>query len=171
MTERKSEERAHQENVREEALPNRPHRPSTLSVTSNTLSPDPDPLPPAVQTFWKWVSGEGLISSKKCPVKTAIVPEGLGLVAQGDIGKNEVVLEVPKKFRINPDTVSASEVGNVCGGLKPWISVALFLIREKKLREESTWRENIPIYGFAADDDEHFEENSCGSPSIFSPQW
>ncbi|KAF7112306.1 hypothetical protein RHSIM_RhsimUnG0242900 [Rhododendron simsii] len=111
-----------------------------LSITSNSLSPEPDPLPPAVQTFWKWVSGEGLISSKKCPVKPAIVPEGLGLVAQRDIGRNEVVLEVPKKFWINPDTVSASEIGSVCGGLKPWISVALFLIREKKLGEESMWR-------------------------------
>ncbi|KAG5522408.1 hypothetical protein RHGRI_034552 [Rhododendron griersonianum] len=39
-----------------------------------------------------------------------------------------------------PGTVSASEVGSVCGGLKPWISVALFLIREKKLREGSMWR-------------------------------
>ncbi|XP_058192643.1 ribulose-1,5 bisphosphate carboxylase/oxygenase large subunit N-methyltransferase, chloroplastic [Rhododendron vialii] len=116
-----------------------------LSVTSNILSPEPDPLPPAVQTFWKWVSGEGLISSKKCPVKPAIVPEGLGLVAQRDIGRNEVVLEVPKKFWINPDTVSASEVGSVCGGLKPWISVALFLIREKKLREESMWRYYLDI--------------------------
>ncbi|KAG5522411.1 hypothetical protein RHGRI_034555 [Rhododendron griersonianum] len=91
-------------------------------------------MPPAFQTFWKWVSGEGLTSTKKCPVKPAIVSEGLGLVTQRDIGRNEVVLEVPKKFWINPDTVSASEVGSVCGGLKPWISVALFLIREKKLR-------------------------------------
>ncbi|KAF7123578.1 hypothetical protein RHSIM_Rhsim12G0125500 [Rhododendron simsii] len=41
--------------------------------------------------------------------------EGLGLVAQRDIGRNEVVLEVPKKFWINPETLSASEVGSVCG--------------------------------------------------------
>lgn len=73
------------------------------------------------------------------------MPEGLGLVAQRDIRRNEVVLEVPKKFWINPDTVSASEVGSVCGGLKPWISVALFLIREKKLREESMWRYYLDI--------------------------
>ncbi|KAH7857348.1 hypothetical protein Vadar_011592 [Vaccinium darrowii] len=112
-------------------------------VASKILSPESE-APPAVQTFWKWISGEGVISSK-CPVKPGIVPEGLGLVAQRDIRRNEVVLEVPKKFWINPDTVSASEVGSVCGGLKPWISVALFLIREKKLREESMWRYYLDI--------------------------
>lgn len=78
-------------------------------------------------------------------MKPAVVPEGLGLVAERDIGRNEVVLEVPKKFWINPDTVSGSEIGSVCGGLKPWISVALFLIREKKLGEESAWRYYLDV--------------------------
>lgn len=66
-------------------------------------------------------------------MKPEIVPEGLGLVAQRDKARNEVVLEVPKKFWINPDTVSGSVIGSVCGGLKPWVSVALFQIREKNL--------------------------------------
>lgn len=106
----------------------------------------PPPLPPAVQTFWKWLSDEKVVSSNS-PAKPGIVAEGLGLVAQRDIGRNEVVLEVPKKFWINPDTVSASEIGRVCDGLKPWISVALFLIKEK-LREDddySPWRNYINI--------------------------
>ncbi|CAI9275887.1 unnamed protein product [Lactuca saligna] len=106
----------------------------------------PPPLPPAVQTFWKWLSDEKVVSSNT-PAKPGIVAEGLGLVAQRDIGRNEVVLEVPKKFWINPDTVSASEIGRVCDGLKPWISVALFLIKEK-LREDddySPWRNYINI--------------------------
>ncbi|CAL5401025.1 unnamed protein product [Camellia sinensis] len=62
-----------------------------------------------------------------------------------NIARNEVVLEVPKKFWINPDIVSGSVIGSVCGGLKPWVSVALFLIREKKLGDDSQWRYYIDI--------------------------
>lgn len=55
-----------------------------------------------------------------------------------------MVLEVPKRFWINPDTVADSEIGSVCSGLKPWVSVALFLIREK-MRKESLWRSYIDL--------------------------
>lgn len=72
-------------------------------------------------------------------VKPGVVREGLGLVAQRNISQNEVVLKVPRKLWINPDTVAASQIGSVCSGLKPWISVALFLVREKA-REDSPWR-------------------------------
>lgn len=105
--------------------------------------PENDP-PPAVQKFWGWLTDKGIVSAKS-PIKPGIVPEGLGLVAQRDIGKNEVVLEVPKRFWINPDTVLASEIGSVCSGLKPWVSVALFLIREKKLGDDSSWKPYIDI--------------------------
>ncbi|CAK9183730.1 unnamed protein product [Ilex paraguariensis] len=115
-------------------------RPFTVN---SLLSPEPDPLPPSVQTFWQWVCDENIVSPKS-PVKPGVVPEGLGLVAQRDIAKNEVVLEIPKRFWINPDTVLSSEIGNVCSGLKPWVSVALFLIREK-LRDDSPWRRYIDV--------------------------
>ncbi|KAL6983442.1 nicotinamide N-methyltransferase [Sarracenia purpurea var. burkii] len=124
------------------------HFTTPLSVNSihspQSDPPPPPPPPPAVQTFWKWMCDEGVISSK-CPVKPGIVPEGLGLVAQRDIARNEVVLEVPKRLWINPDTVSVSDIGSVCGGLKPWISVALFLIRERKLKDNSLWRYYLDI--------------------------
>ncbi|KAJ6689964.1 hypothetical protein OIU85_006268 [Salix viminalis] len=58
--------------------------------------------------------------------------------------RNEVVLETPKKLWINPDVVAASEIGNVCSGLKPWVSLALFLIREK-FKEDSTWRPYLDV--------------------------
>ena len=105
--------------------------------------PENDPLP-AVQKFWGWLSDKGIVSAKS-PIRPGSVPEGLGLIAQRDIGKNEVVLEVPKRFWINPDTVLASEIGFVCSGLKPWVSIALFLIREKKLGDESSWKPYIDI--------------------------
>lgn len=73
-------------------------------------------------------------------MKPGIVPEGLGLVATRDISRNDVVLEVPKKFWINPDAAAASEIGSICSGLKPWISVALFLLRERFKGEESKWK-------------------------------
>lgn len=81
----------------------------------------------------------------KSPAKPGVVAEGLGLVAQRDISRNEVVLEIPKKFWINPDTVAASEIGNVCSGLKPWVSVAMFLIREKLRGDESWWGKYIDV--------------------------
>ena len=116
-------------------------RRSPLSLTC-LHSSETKPSPP-VQTFWKWLSDQDVVSGKTS-VKPAVVPEGLGLVAQRDIARNEPVLEVPKRFWINPDAVAASEIGGACSGLKPWVSVALFLIREK-LRDESSWRSYLDI--------------------------
>ncbi|KAJ6726692.1 putative METHYLTRANSFERASE [Salix purpurea] len=80
----------------------------------------PQPAAAAVvQTFWQWLSDQDVVSAKT-PAKPGLVPQGLGLVAQRDISRNEVVLEIPKKLWINPDVVAASEIGNVCSGLKPW---------------------------------------------------
>lgn len=73
-----------------------------------------------------------------------MVPEGLGLVARRDIGRNEVVLEIPKRLWISPETAAASKIGALCGGLKPWVSVALFLIREK-YDEDSAWRVYLDV--------------------------
>ncbi|OIW21017.1 hypothetical protein TanjilG_27380 [Lupinus angustifolius] len=95
-------------------------------------------LSPAVQTFWQWLQKEGVISNKT-PVKPSVVPEGLGLVAVKDISRNEVVLQVPKRLWINPDAVAASEIGSLCSDLKPWLSVALFLLRERS-RDDSVWK-------------------------------
>lgn len=119
------------------------HPKPRLSLNS-LASPDLDPsLPSNVHTFWEWLRQEGLLSSKT-HVKPAIFPEGLGLATTKDLSKNEVVLEVPKRFWINPDAVANSEIGNVCSGLKPWISVALFLIREN-FKEDSRWRRYLDI--------------------------
>jgi [ribulose-bisphosphate carboxylase]-lysine N-methyltransferase len=100
-------------------------------------------LSPAVQTFWKWLQEEGVITAKT-PVKASVVPEGLGLVAIKDISRNDVVLQVPKRLWINPDAVEASEIGRVCSELKPWLSVILFLIRERS-RSDSIWKHYFGI--------------------------
>ena len=98
---------------------------------------------PAVDTFWQWLKEEGVVSAKT-PVKPSVVPEGLGLVALKDISRNEVVLQVPKRLWINPDVVAASKIGKVCIGLKPWLPVALFLIRERS-RSNSLWKHYFSI--------------------------
>ncbi|XP_031399658.1 ribulose-1,5 bisphosphate carboxylase/oxygenase large subunit N-methyltransferase, chloroplastic-like isoform X2 [Punica granatum] len=107
------------------------------------LDSDP-PLPPAVQTFWKWMTEEGVISSSTCPLKPAYVPEGLGLIARRDIAEDEIILRVPRRLWVNPDTVAASEIGYLCTDLKPWAQVSLFLTRER-LRPNSSWRFYIDI--------------------------
>ncbi|XP_027346229.1 ribulose-1,5 bisphosphate carboxylase/oxygenase large subunit N-methyltransferase, chloroplastic [Abrus precatorius] len=100
-------------------------------------------VPPAVDTFWQWLKEEGVVSAKT-PVKAGVVHEGIGLVALKDISRNDVVLQVPKRLWINPDAVAASEIGNVCSGLKPWLAVALFLIRERS-RDDSLWKHYFTI--------------------------
>ncbi|EPS65495.1 hypothetical protein M569_09282, partial [Genlisea aurea] len=114
----------------------------SLSAKSSSLSAAQ--VPPEIDRFWQWLRDEKVISSRT-PVEPAVVPEGLGLVATRDISKNDVVLEVPRRFWIHPDAVAASDIGTVCSGLKPWISVALFLIRERFKGEESQWRYYLEI--------------------------
>lgn len=97
-----------------------------------------------IQEFWKWLCERGVVSESSAVVKPAVVREGLGLVAQRDLSRNEVVLQVPRKLWINQDTVASSDIGTVCNGLKPWICVALFLLREKA-RDDSHWRSYLSI--------------------------
>lgn len=117
-----------------------------LSATAKSVASietEKTSLSPELQAFWKWMQEEGVITSKT-PVKASVVPEGLGLVALKDISRNEVVLQVPKRLWINPDAVAASEIGNICSGLKPWMAVALFLVRERS-RDDSRWKHYFPI--------------------------
>ncbi|OWM75922.1 hypothetical protein CDL15_Pgr009566 [Punica granatum] len=133
--------------------PTKTFHPFTLKPFQASPSPRPfslaplqsaaQPPPPPVQEFWSWLRAEGVVSDKT-PARPGVVLEGLGLVAQRDITRNEVILEVPKRLWINPDAVAASDIGSVCSGLKPWVGVALFLIREKK-QSESKWRVYLDI--------------------------
>lgn len=93
-------------------------------------------------SFQGWLRDKGVSSPS---VKPGFVPQGLGLVAQKDIGRNEVVVEVPKRTWINLDTVAASVIGPVCSGSKPWIRIALFLLREMALGEKSDWSPYLRI--------------------------
>ncbi|KAH0753530.1 hypothetical protein KY290_023800 [Solanum tuberosum] len=113
-------------------------------------------IPQPVQTFWKWLCDEGVVSIKT-PVKPGIVAEGLGLVAKRDISKGETVLGVPKRFWINTDAVAESEIGNVCTGLEPWISLALFLLREK-WKDDSKWKYYMAVLPESTDSTIYWSE-------------
>ncbi|XP_047959994.1 ribulose-1,5 bisphosphate carboxylase/oxygenase large subunit N-methyltransferase, chloroplastic [Salvia hispanica] len=116
---------------------------SLNSVVSSSTETEPK-IPQTVDRFWQWLKDEGIVSSKT-PVKPGIVPEGLGLVATRDIPRNGVVLEVPRKFWLNPDAAAASDIGALCSGLKPWISVALLLLRERLKGADSNWKYYLDV--------------------------
>lgn len=116
----------------------------SLSLNSAFSTETEAKIPQTVERFWQWLKDEGIVSSKT-PVKPGIVPEGLGLVATRDIPRNDVVLEVPRKFWINPDAAANSDIGAFCSGLKPWISVALFLLRERVKGEQSKWKYYLDV--------------------------
>ncbi|MQM18945.1 hypothetical protein Taro_051944 [Colocasia esculenta] len=99
--------------------------------------------------FWRWLEEKGV---KAPAVRPAAVPEGLGLVAQRDIARSEVVLEVPQRLWINPDAAAADpELGRLFSGLKPWVSVALFLITEKSRGLKSPWKPYLDILPASTD--------------------
>ncbi|XP_064971672.1 LOW QUALITY PROTEIN: fructose-bisphosphate aldolase-lysine N-methyltransferase, chloroplastic [Musa acuminata AAA Group] len=139
----------------------------TISTAASQRDP---PSAAAVDDFWRWLCEQGAVAdSSAAIVKPGFVPEyherssctrnnsvqrtirrshlheGLGLVAQRDLPRKEVVVEVPKRLWIDSDTVVASEIGRLCAGLKPWVSIALFLLRERALGTASPWHPYLGI--------------------------
>ncbi|XP_057777210.1 ribulose-1,5 bisphosphate carboxylase/oxygenase large subunit N-methyltransferase, chloroplastic isoform X2 [Salvia miltiorrhiza] len=127
---------------------------SPKSVLSTETEPK---IPQKVERFWQWLQDEGIVSSKT-PVKPGIVPEGLGLVATRDISRNDVVLEVPRRLWINPDAAASSDIGTLCSGLKPWISVALLLLRERLKGDDSKWKHYLDVLPQATDSTIYWSE-------------
>nr|XP_018684034.1 PREDICTED: fructose-bisphosphate aldolase-lysine N-methyltransferase, chloroplastic-like isoform X2 [Musa acuminata subsp. malaccensis] len=118
---------------------------SSRRISTAAAQRDP-PSEAAVDDFWRWLCERGAVAaSSAATVKPGFVPEGLGLVAQRDLTRNEVVVEVPKRLWIDSDTVVASEIGRLCTGLKPWVSIALFLLRERALGTASPWHPYLDI--------------------------
>ncbi|XP_078179795.1 rubisco methyltransferase family protein [Carex rostrata] len=98
--------------------------------------------------FSNWLVSRGGVAPS---VKPGLVPEGLGLIAQRDISRNEVVVEVPKKLWIDADSVATSEIGQFCGGLRPWVCIALFLLRERELGDASPWKPYLDVLPSSTD--------------------
>lgn len=124
----------------------------TKAVSLNCVnSASKVPTQDDIRYFWQWLSEKGgITSSSSTLVKPEIVPERVGLVAQTNISRGQVVLEVPKNLWISMDTVSASEIGKLCQDLRPWVAISLFILREKS-RPESPWSPYLSILPEALD--------------------
>ncbi|RZC94334.1 hypothetical protein C5167_031293 [Papaver somniferum] len=68
------------------------HLKTSPFIVKSISSPATNTSLPSVDNFWDWICTEGVISNKSSAViKPGIVPEGLGLIAQRDISRNEVI--------------------------------------------------------------------------------
>ncbi|OEL16303.1 [Fructose-bisphosphate aldolase]-lysine N-methyltransferase, chloroplastic [Dichanthelium oligosanthes] len=124
-------------------LPTRPSSPHRLLPRARAVSAAASTA--ALEDFRRWLSSHGAGEGKALP---AAVPEGLGLVAARDLPRGEVVAEVPKKLWMDFDAVAASDIGRACGGgggLRPWVAVALLLLREVARGADSPWAPYLAI--------------------------
>lgn len=121
--------------------------PTSRTTKSPPLRAQSSPSASTIDSFWQWLAKRDVVpaNSSTPSVKLETVPEGMGLVAREDLGKKEVVVEVPKSLWINSDFVMASGIGYVCGGLKPWVSISLFLLSEKGKGAESDWKPYLDV--------------------------
>ncbi|CAL5074362.1 unnamed protein product [Urochloa decumbens] len=122
-----------------------PTRPGRLLPRARAVSAAAAASTAALEDFRQWLSSQGASEVKAFP---ASVPEGLGLVAARDLPRGEVVAEVPKKLWMDADAVAASDIGRACGGgggLRPWVSVALLLLREVSRGADSPWAPYLAI--------------------------
>ncbi|XP_004956796.1 fructose-bisphosphate aldolase-lysine N-methyltransferase, chloroplastic [Setaria italica] len=124
-------------------LPTRPSRAHRLLPRARAVSAAASTA--ALEDFRRWLSSHGTGEGKAFP---ASVQEGLGLVAARDLPRGEVVAEVPKKLWMDADAVAASDIGRACGGgggLRPWVAVALLLLREVARGADSPWAPYLAI--------------------------
>ncbi|KAL5201626.1 hypothetical protein ABZP36_035980 [Zizania latifolia] len=125
-------------------LPLRP-RPLRLHPRVASATAASAPSDAALQEFRRWISSHGADAGGAA--SPAAVPEGLGLVAARGLSRGEVVAEVPKKLWIDADAVAASDIGRALGGgdLRPWVAVALLLLREAARGADSPWAPYLAI--------------------------
>lgn len=120
-------------------------RTKTFRLNCVNTAPKVLPTQEDIRYLWQWLSEKGGISSSSSTlVRPEFVPERLGLVAQTNISRGQVVLELPKNLWISMDTVSGSEIGKLCQGLRPWVAISLFILREKS-RSDSPWSPYLRI--------------------------
>jgi hypothetical protein len=83
-----------------------------------------------VDDLWAWLTKEGAVSNAAA-VRPSVVKEGVGLVTQRAVRKGEDVLQVPRDSWICLETVKKSDIGRSVEGQRPWVKLALFLIKER----------------------------------------
>ncbi|KAF0912980.1 hypothetical protein E2562_019784 [Oryza meyeriana var. granulata] len=123
----------------------RPLRLLPRAAAAGAVGTSSAPTDAALQEFRHWVSSHGADAGGAA--SPAAVPEGLGLVAARDLPRGEVLAEVPKKLWMDADAVAASDLGRAIGGgeLRPWVAVALLLLREAARGADSPWAPYLAI--------------------------
>ncbi|KAJ7535805.1 hypothetical protein O6H91_12G046900 [Diphasiastrum complanatum] len=117
--------------------------PTLLTITTSTTDIEAEAL-------WTWLAQKGAVSDEATAVRPACVHHGRGLLAHRTISQGDELLSIPRKLWINLETVKASAIGRFCEGLKPWVAIALFLVREKA-QSNSSWRPYLDILPQALD--------------------
>ena len=92
--------------------------------------------------LWRWLESNGVDVSKTRVerVDASAGGRGWGLVAAADIAAGDAVLSVPESLWMTPSTAAASAVGAFVADQPAWVKLAVQLLHEKALGDDSRWR-------------------------------
>ncbi|KAI5062087.1 hypothetical protein GOP47_0022626 [Adiantum capillus-veneris] len=121
-------------------------RPVCSSLSSSTLAQAPIGNDSQLQSFKAWLTQRGVLSNSSSVRPQQVESQGLGLVASGrPIAQGEEVLNVPQELWMSVAAArSHPDIGPFCTNLRPWVTLALFLLFEKGM-PSSPWRSYIDI--------------------------
>ncbi|MCO5554003.1 hypothetical protein L7F22_007529 [Adiantum nelumboides] len=116
------------------------------SLSSPTLAQAPIANDSQLQNFKAWLTQRGALSSSSSVRPQQVESQGFGLVAsRRSIAQGEEVFNVPQELWMSVAAArSHPEIGPFCTNLRPWVTLALFLLFEKG-RSSSPWRPYIDM--------------------------
>ncbi|GJP80061.1 hypothetical protein CLOP_g10296 [Closterium sp. NIES-67] len=110
---------------------------SAVAAAATAAAETKEQLEAKAERFWKWLVDQG-VGDKDLPavVKPAVLTAAdgqprLALVADRDIRSGDDLLMVPLSACLTLDKVLRSDIGAVCDDVRPWVALALFVIRER----------------------------------------
>ncbi|CAI6008462.1 unnamed protein product [Closterium sp. NIES-65] len=111
--------------------------PVAAAAAATAAAETKEQLEAKAERFWKWLVDQG-VGDKDLPaaVKPAVLTAAdgqprLALVADRDIRSGDDLLLVPLSACLTLDKVLRTDIGAVCGDVRPWVALALFIIRER----------------------------------------
>ncbi|CAI5487550.1 unnamed protein product [Closterium sp. Naga37s-1] len=111
--------------------------PIAAAAAATAVAETKEQLEAKAERFWKWLVDQG-VGDKDLPaaVKPVVLTAAdgqprLALVADRDIRSGDDLLLVPLSACLTLDKVLRTDIGAVCGDVRPWVALALFIIRER----------------------------------------
>ena len=97
--------------------------------------------PADFDALWRWLDANGVDVSKTRVelVDASVGGRGWGLVAAKDIAAGDAALVVPQSLWMTPATAAASAVGASITDQPAWVKLAVQLLHEKALGDDSRW--------------------------------